>query len=396
MLAIYLSPVYIIVHIFCMLWFIRFFKSVHKVFQKRFMQVFIGLIYWFFALSMLIGFLLPHGALERFFKLLGNYFLGFTLYEVMILLVYSGIRFYKRHRRFANLALLDSARHLALSGLAAILVMASVCTYGIYNAHHIRDTYYNVTIKKPVAKFNKLDICLVSDLHMGFNIGVDQIAQMVKKINASHPDLVVIAGDIFDNEYSALEDDQKLIQLFQSISSKYGVYAVYGNHDIEEKILAGFTFDDGKKDEASPQMDAFLKKAHIHLLRDQGVLIDNSFYLFGRADAEKPGRGITVRKSPKQLTKGMNQNKPIIVLDHEPRQLAALSKAGVDLDLSGHTHDGQCFPANIVVSMLWPNSYGYLRKGTMHSIVTSGVGIFGPYMRVGTKAEICHVEVQFQ
>lgn len=396
MLAIYLSPLYIIVHILCMLWLIRWLKNVHKLFRKRFVQVLVALIYWFFALSMLIGFLLPHGRWERFFKLIGNYFLGITLYEVIVLLIYTLIRFYKRHRRFANLEVLDAPKHIAKSGLVAVLIISSICSYGIYNAHHIRDTYYSVTVKKDVAAFNTLNICLVSDLHMGFNIGVDQISSMVKKINASKPDLVVIAGDIFDNEYSALDNPKQLISLLKSIHSKYGVYAVYGNHDIEEKILAGFTFDDGKKDVANPKMTAFLKKANIHLLRDQGVLIAKSFYLYGRPDAEKLGAGISKRKSAKEITATMDQSKPIIVIDHEPRELNALSKAGVDLDLSGHTHDGQCFPANVVVSMMWKNSYGYLRLGNMHSIVTSGVGIFGPYMRVGTKAEICHIQVHFQ
>ncbi len=110
----------------------------------------------------------------------------------------------------------------------------------------------------------------------------------------------------------------------------------------------------------------------------------------------RPGRGIEVRKSAKEVTDGMDQEKPIIVLDHEPKELEELSEAGVDLDLSGHTHDGQMFPGNLVTRLMWENSYGYLKKGDMHNIVTSGVGVFGPYMRVGTKAEICVVNVQFQ
>ena len=86
---------------------------------------------------------------------------------------------------------------------------------------------------------------------------------------------------------------------------------------------------------------------------------------------------------------------PVIVLDHEPKELEELSKAGVDLVLSGHTHDGQIFPANILLKFISENSYGYKKVGNMDDIVTSGVGLFGPYMRVGTISEVCNIKVKF-
>ena len=218
---------------------------------------------------------------------------------------------------------------------------------------------------------------------------------MVEKINASKPDLVVIAGDIFDNEYEALDNPERLEKILRSIKSRYGVYACYGNHDIQEKILAGFTFPRKGKKMSDPRMDTFLEKSNIHLLRDEAVEIDNAFYLFGRADYERPGRGIRKRKLPKELVKEMDQKKPILVVDHEPRELKELADAGVDLDLCGHTHDGLMFPGNLVTDMMWENSYGYLKKGKMHNIVTSGLGVFGPDMRVGTKSEICRIKIKF-
>ena len=92
----------------------------------------------------------------------------------------------------------------------------------------------------------------------------------------------------------------------------------------------------------------------------------------------------------------MDLSKPVIVIDHQPKELEELAQAGVDLDLCGHTHDGQVFPGNILVSLMWENSCGYLRKGEMHNIVTSGVGVFGPNMRVGTRSDICSIWVEFQ
>ena len=92
----------------------------------------------------------------------------------------------------------------------------------------------------------------------------------------------------------------------------------------------------------------------------------------------------------------MDADKPILVIDHEPDQLQELADAGVDIDLCGHTHDGQMFPGNLTIKLLWENPCGYLKKDQMHNIVTSGVGVFGPNMRVGTKSEICVIDVGFQ
>ena len=84
------------------------------------------------------------------------------------------------------------------------------------------------------------------------------------------------------------------------------------------------------------------------------------------------------------------------MIDHQPKELQELADAGVDLDLCGHTHDGQMFPGNLTVRLMWENACGYLKKDDMHNIVTSGVGVFGPDMRVGTIAEICSVTVKFE
>ena len=114
--------------------------------------------------------------------------------------------------------------------------------------------------------------------------------------------------------------------------------------------------------------------------------------------AEEMGRKLEGAGFPhiyEEITEGLDPDKPLIVLDHEPSQLSELAAAGVDVDLGGHTHDGQVFPVDIVMEFLWENPCGYLKKGQMHSIVTSGAGLFGPNMRVGTKAEICVVDVQF-
>lgn len=371
-------------------------SACHRCFQKKSIRVLVVALYTFLASSLLTAFLMPAGSLQRIMKLISNYWLGTFLYILLTVVIADLIRliliripFRYSHRIFCR-------RGFIAGGTLSILIIAALSLDGIYGAAHLQVTQYNVTVEKELSNGeDTLKVVLIADLHLGYSIGSSYMEKMVARINEQSPDLVVIAGDIFDNDYDALDDPDRLVQILSGIESRYGVYACYGNHDIQEKLLAGFTLEKTKEKVSDPRMDAFLEKAGICLLQDEGVLIDDSFYLYGRPDAKKPGRGITERKSPAQLTEGMDLSKPILVIDHEPRQLEELSDAGVDLDLCGHTHDGQMFPGNLLTSLMWENSCGYLQKGSMHNIVTSGVGVFGPNMRVGTKSEICVVNVHF-
>ena len=188
----------------------------------------------------------------------------------------------------------------------------------------------------------------------------------------------------------------KIKEILKGIKSKYGVYACWGNHDLSEPILAGFTFRNAKEDYDDPRMWDFLKSANIRLLNDETLLIDDRFYLTGRKDPSRCRKMSDTRKEPDQLTASLDKTLPIIFIDHQPSQLNEVAAAGADLDLCGHTHDGQLFPLNIITGLVWENSCGYLNVDGMHNIVTSGVGVFGPDMRVGTKAEICPITVHFK
>lgn len=397
MIAIFLSPIYILINFYIARWLLSWMQACSKHFNKRKIRILVITIYTFFASALLIGFLLPISPIERIMKLIGNYWLGVLLYVILTVLIADGIRLIIKKNKKLPKEYTYSKRTFVIVGTICITIISTLSIWGAINARIIHTTEYNVTINKKTEKIKKLKIALVADLHMGYNIGTPHIKNMVKKINEQNPDLVVIAGDIFDNEYEALDNPKAIVKTLKKIKSKYGVYATYGNHDIKEKILAGFTFSKkGQKKESDIRMDQLLDDANITLLRDESVLIDDSFYLYGRLDYRRPGRGITVRKTPKEITNDLDKEKPIIVVDHEPSELQELREAGVDMDLCGHTHDGQLFPANLTSKLMWENSYGYLKKGNMHNIVTSGVGLFGPNMRVGTIAEVAIINVNFK
>lgn len=412
MFALLLMPVYIAFHVHILIWLFKWISAcVNRPVGKGF-KIGFSIVYGFLSLTFLIGFLLPHGAAERFLKGVGNYALGITIYLAFAMLVaniafaiYRSVR-KKNILKAQGLSVKDkeakkkvvvpgNRKLFILGGSVVILFVAVMSIWGSINAKIVRTTTYDITINK-AAEVEDMKILLVSDLHLGYNIGIDQMQQMADAINAQDADIVVIAGDIFDNEYDALEDPDALIEIFKSIKSKHGMYAVYGNHDIAEKILAGFTFGSSSDvKEADVRMDEFLEKAGIINLRDEGVMIDG-VYFYGRPDYARLGRGITVRKTVQEIMAEAPAGVPVITIDHQPKELHEKAAAGIDVDLGGHTHDGQFFPLNISSRIIWENSAGCIHiDEKMHSIVTSGVGLFGPNMRVGTIAEVVAIQVHF-
>lgn len=396
MLAFLLAPVYLLFNFYIMRWTIWWMSACTHHFKRKWVRAVFLVFYLFLCTSILTAFLLPKGKMKFWMSQLGNYWLGTFLYILLTVIIVDLIRLILKRIPRVDQKKLASRRLFVLNGTVCIVVIASLTAYGILNAHNIRTTSYDVSVSKKCDSLSSLNVVLVADLHLGYNIGEWHMEKMVEKINQLKPDLVCIAGDIFDNEYEAIQYPEETADALAEIQSRYGVYACYGNHDIEEKILAGFTFHKEGHKMSDPRMDEFLENAGITLLQDETVLIDNKFYLAGRADYERPGRGITTRQTPEELTADLDLTKPVIVIDHEPREMDELAAAGVDLDLCGHTHDGQMFPGNLTIKLLWDNPYGYKTYGNMHQIVTSGVGVFGPYMRVGTKSEIVQVQVNLK
>lgn len=392
MIAILISPLYILINIYIVKWLIKWTETCSKIFKNKIIKYIVIITYIFFASSFITGFFLPYKKI----KIIGNYFLGVIQYIILIVVLADLIRILLKKTKIVNEKILSSKITFIISGSICILLTILLSTYGVIHSKKIVYTDYNVNIDK-ITNIDNLKISLVSDIHLGYNTHLSHIKKMVDMINNSNSDLVLIAGDIFDNNYEAIGNDEDIINELKRIKSKYGVYAVYGNHDIDEKILAGFTFNWDKSEALiDPRMEEFLSKSNIKTLRDETILIDDSFYLIGRLDYHKYGIKINERKTIEELTKDIDIDKPIIVLDHEPYELNELSNNNVDLDLSGHTHNGQMFPSNILIKVIWDNPYGLLKVGNMTSIVTSGIGVYGPNMRVLSNAEVVNINVNFK
>ena len=394
MIFLFLLPFYLGVSSYMMFRFFYWMKHCNHRFNWLRFKVPFAVVYLFMALSPVIAFLLPKSAVAIVIRRISTYWIGIMLYSLLYVVLFDLLRLIAKHTKLKNTLLFSRGSVISIGSVVVACAVAT-CLYGIFNARNIKVNEYSVTVNKSCGSDKHLKAVLVADLHMGYAIGVDHITNMVEKINQQDADIVIIAGDIFDNSYDGMDDPEGIKAQLKSIKSKYGVYAVYGNHDIDEKILMGFTFDWGGKQLHSEKMTNFMKECNIKLINDESVLINDEFYLVGRRDTDKPGTEDGTRAEISELTKDLDKTKPIFVLSHEPDELQKTADAGADIDFSGHTHDGQLFPGNLTIGLFWENPCGMIKKDNMYSIVTSGVGVYGTFMRVGTDAEICSVDIDF-
>lgn len=292
------------------------------------------------------------------------------------------------------------SRFIFIRGIIVAALIVGFSVYGMINWQNIRVTEYDISVDKHTELGSDLKIVLIADTHIGYTVGQEHIQNMVDLINEQDADLVAFAGDIVDNDYAAIENPDAIAKTFRSIKSKYGVFGCYGNHDVYEKLVGGFSLYSLPENTVQKEVDMFVENSGIELLEDEVVAVED-LYVIGRIDRTKPNGSKEgddlekARESIGELTADLDKSKVIIDIDHQPSELEEKADAGVDIDLCGHTHDGQIFPGNLTINLGWENACGLLDIKKMHSIVTSGAGVWGPAMRVGANPEITVVNVHF-
>jgi predicted MPP superfamily phosphohydrolase len=319
---------------------------------------------------------LSHGTIGGGLKLLvlaGYYALPLVLYFTMTVLLTDltvGIlrlskavtRETVRSEKFRN-------RRLAFVLAVPTLVVAA----GIVNANVLRVHEYTVEVPRRSSTLREIKVVFAADLHLGSLTPKNFLKRFVDKVNAQKPDLVLIGGDIREGHRG--EGDMGAIEAqFRRLEARYGVFAVPGNHE-------GYAGTTGE----------FFVRSHIRFLQDDLVTVDGAFVLVGRRDARRGTRASVdglLRKAPDGL--------PVILLDHRPTDMEAVSRTRVDLQLSGHTHHGQLFPVNFVTQLEYGLSWGHRKTGHTHFIVTSGAQLWGPPVRTVGASEIVVVHVVLQ
>ena len=388
--------IYTLINIYILNKIIGWFTNINTKLNKKAIKIVTIVLYVICYLSVILGYLLPTSTLQKFIQIFANYFTGCMIYGGIIFLLLDigkiiAIKIFKVNRET-----LKSKKYLYTIGITLIILVIVTNIYGNYHAQQIKVNNYDVNINKTVSNTKDLKIALIADFHLGYSIGYKMMEDMAKKINKEDVDVVLIAGDIFDNSVKTVDDMEKCKNALGSIKSKYGKYATFGNHDIDEKLFEGFSVKSDHDGYRDKEMEKILIDAGIKILDDEVfTLLDNSINVIGRKDSERTGFGEQERESIESLIKKVDISKPTIVVEHEPRNLPGISKLGADLHLAGHTHAGQIFPFSIGVNIMWKNSVGKKLFGNMTSIVTPGIGVYGPFLRVGTDSEISIVNVHF-
>ncbi|QCR31943.1 metallophosphoesterase [Lysinibacillus sp. SGAir0095] len=332
-------------------------------------------IYGFFALSLIMVFLPLPTAIKGLMSWIGSYWMGILIYLLLFFLVADLVIWLLSILKIIPTPISPNIHFSA--GLAAILLTISFVSYGIYNANRIKNVSYDIEMEENAAG---MKIVLVSDLHLGAVNSEKRLENVVENINNLEPDLVCIAGDIFNDDFNTLKNPEKAIDLLKSIKSEYGVYGSLGNHD------GGKTFN---------QMIKFLEKSEIRLLNDEYVVIDERLVLFGRVDPSPIGGfGGMERKEITEILASLDTTLPIVVMDHTPTNLEQYGDE-IDLILAGHTHRGQIFPGNLITNAIFDVDYGHYQKDadSPQVIVTSGAGTWGMPMRVGSNNEVVSINL---
>ncbi|MCX5780723.1 MAG: metallophosphoesterase [Firmicutes bacterium] len=319
----------------------------------------------------------PHD-LARLVIFIGSYWMAAMYYLLIILLLADLTRFFVR---WTDILPASLRGHFDVVILGVLTLVALLLLYGTWNAMHPVVRNYEVTLAKKTTSLESMRVVVVSDVHLGWIVGIDRLEQMTEIINSLQPDLVLLPGDIVD-EGVDLEAEQIMPAILQTLHPRLGTYFAMGNHEY----ISG-------KAEATI---GFLNRGGINVLRDQVYEITDGFYIVGRDDASRSSFNGGQRLELSELMSEVDSERlPVILLDHQPFHLEIADQAGVDLQFSGHTHLGQMFPNNYITQAIFEQDWGYLRKNNFQVIVSCGFGTWGPPIRIGNRPEILNVLVHF-
>jgi len=340
----------------------------------------VTVLFWIVAFSYIAGRLLERGGISWLAVPLiraGSWWLGAMVYLTLLFLVVDivqWITFIPGVKSFLGLTLNIHGRRFLYMAVCSI-------TAGILVAGHINALH--PAVKKVTVPVEKMDggkvirIVVASDIHLGLTISGKRLEKLVSLINNQEADIILLAGDIFDEDLGPVIRNN-LGDHLRNLRATEGVFAVLGNHEFY-----------GNASEAQK----YLEDHRITVLRDSVVLLRNELILAGREDITAEHISGKGRKTVEKLLEDADWSKTVIVMDHQPFHLAELAKLPVDLQVSGHTHHGQLWPFQIITRAMYEISKGYSKIGNTHFYVSPGAGTWGPPLRTSSRPEIAVLEI---
>ena len=343
----------------------------------HFYSAILSLVAFAYILERIVNGYLP-GPLNTLLAVGGGVWMAALYYLTLFCLLIDLIRMLDRFCRFIPASWRISP---AKAGGITVAAVTLILAYGAWNATHTVWRSYEISLDKSAGDLSELRIVMASDIHLGKIVDNRRLQYLVDQINARKPDLVLLAGDVIDEDIGHFID-QDMAATFRQLQSRFGVFAVLGNHEYI-----------GRETEAAIEL---MRSGGITVLRDSYFSVDDRFVIAGRDDWDRERFMGSPRKPLEQWLRGIDPTKPLFLMDHQPRELTAALAAGVDLTVSGHTHRGQLFPNHWLTQRLYEIDWGYLQKGTLHAVVSSGFGTWGPPIRTNANSEIVEIIVRFR
>jgi predicted MPP superfamily phosphohydrolase len=344
--------------------------------------------WFFFGLLLFLILAYPLGRfLERILRnslssmviTIGAFYLALMLYLLLSAFVVDLLRLGQEFVRFfPRVVTANPSRAAEVTFFIAFGISLATVILGHINTLHPRLKKLEIHVDKPAGSLQELKIVLASDLHFGTVTGRASLERIVKGINRLDPDLVVLPGDVLDEDVSG-EKAREMSAVVQSIRAPLGVFACTGNHDYYAGIENALEN---------------LRRAGVTVLQDEAVKVGGSFYLMGRKDPSALRWGEKRTPLP-EILRACDPALPLILLDHQPLRLDEAAQNGIDLEISGHTHAGQLFPLDLINKLVWDLNWGYRQKESTHYYVSCGAGTWGPPVRTGSYPEIVQIRLVF-
>lgn len=309
--------------------------------------------------------------------IIGDWWLAVTYWSVLLWLIVDIVKIVDKRLNF----LPAIAKDMTNQGYIVLFILLGMLAYGAWNALNPVVTRYDISINKKAEGIDNLKIALVSDIHMGRVIGIDRVERLVKSLNELNPDIVLYAGDQIDDDATYVTNN-KIAEPLRNVKARFGSYAVLGNHEY----ISG-----------QPALAvSLLKNSGITVLQDQWTTIGDAIYIVGRDDLSAIRYASRGTGTLADIMKDIDKKKTIIVMDHQPSRINEAAQQGVDLQVSGHTHNGQFFPNNLITKRIYEQDWGYLKKDEYQLIVSCGYGTWGPPIRLGNQPEIVEINIKFE
>lgn len=258
----------------------------------------------------------------------------------------------------------NASNFKTINGILLLLAFA-YAAYGMWNAQHPVIKRIEVSLPNLPASWQGRMAVQISDIHLGAINRTDFFRKVINKIKSINPDVIFITGDLFDGGGRELDT---LPDPLNELKPPLGMYFITGNHE---------TYIDVDKSLAA------LEGINMTILRDR--IVDVGGVQLVGVDYPIPGE----KKDFSAILNKIDRSKPNITLYHEPAHLDEFKQAGVNLLLSGHTHQGQLWPFSLITQAIYRrNDYGLHQDGAFTLYTSTGVGTWGPPMRTGNRPEV--------